>query len=193
MERRIALMFAGSLWLVSGTGAGAEDGTPWSATLYAGPATNNYTSQIFHGNINIQGPMLGLALDRNLAYLGAGFSLLAEGQAAHYFFSPPTTTFGLGLGIKYEMFSIAPEAPVSLAFYMGPSYSFDPPLDANGGALPQRHPFLNYLSSEVTIGIPHWPGWDVSLRSFHRSGMYGLYARGVDEGTMVGVGIRHSF
>jgi hypothetical protein len=61
--------------------------------------------------------MLGFAVDRNLAYFGAGFSLMAEGQAAHYFFSPPTTTFGLGLGIKYEMFSIAPGAPVSLALW----------------------------------------------------------------------------
>ena len=141
----------------------------------------------------IEGPALGFALDRNFAYLGARFSLLAEAQAIHYFFSPPTTTFGLGLGIKYDLLFIAPDAPVTVALYMGPSYSLDPPFDANGPAIPARHRFLNYLSSEVTIGIPHAPNWSVSIRSFHRSGMYGLYARGIDEGTMIGIGIRHSF
>jgi len=161
--------------------------------LYVGPATNNYTSQIFHGDFGVEGPALGLALDRNLFYLGAGFSLLAEAQVVHYFFNPPTTTFGLGLGIKYDLLSIAPDAPVTVALYMGPSYSLDPPLDANGPETPARHRFLNYLSSEVTIGIPHSPNWSVSLRSFHRSGMYGLYARGIDEGSTIGIGIRHIF
>jgi hypothetical protein len=188
-----ALTIATSVSLVSGYTACAEDGGPWSATLYVGPATNNYTSQIFHGDFNIEGPALGFALDRHLFDLGAGFSLLAEAQAVHYFFSPPTTTFGLGVGIKYDLLSIAPGAPVTVALYMGPSCSLDPPLDANGPEIPARHRFLNYLSSEVNIGIPHAADWSVSIRSFHRSGMYGLYARGIDEGSMIGVGIRHTF
>jgi len=188
-----AMALAGTMCLLANQGAGAEEGNLWSATLYAGPATNNYTSQIFHGDFGIEGPALGFALDRHLFDLGAGFSLLAEGQAVHYFLSPPTTTFGLGLGIKYDLLSIAPEVPVTVALYMGPSYSIDPPLDANGPEIPARHRFLNYLSSEVNIGIPHAPDWSVSIRSFHRSGMYGLYARGIDEGSTIGIGIRHIF
>lgn len=169
----------------------AEEG-PWSATLYAGPATNNYASQIFHGEFHIQGPMAGLAIDRDLFYLGAGFRIVGEAQATHYFLDPPTSTFAVGLGLKYDRLSLGPNIPVTVALYLGPSYSIDPPLYPTGTGF-VRYRFLNYLSSEATFGIPGAPHWAISLRTFHRSGMYGLYARDVDEGTMIGIGIRHNF
>jgi len=171
-------------------GARAAEVGPWSATLYAGPATNNYTSQIFSGHLDIRGAMVGLAIDRNLFDLGAGFRLVGEAQAAHYFLDPSTSTFAVGLGLKYDRLSLGADIPVAVALYLGPSYSIDPPQYATDSGL-VRYRFLNYFASEATFGVS--PHWNISLRTFHRSGMYGLYARDVDEGTMIGVGIRHIF
>jgi hypothetical protein len=167
-------------------------GTLWSATLYAGPASNDFASHIVSGKFRVQGAMVGVALDRNILYLGSGFKVVAEGQVTHYFLDQPTTTINLGLGIKYAGTAISPTMPLSVAFYMGPSYAIDPPLYTTSSGI-TRHRFLNFLSVEVAVGLPRAPGWDIVFREYHRSGMYGLYAKDVDEGSMLGVGIRRRF
>jgi len=158
----------------------------WSISLYAGPTTDTITTQIATGHLHIIGAMIGLAGNRRLAKLGAGFSLAAEGQVTQYLTHDPYQTVSLGLGVSYDRFPWA--APTTLAVYVGPSYAFDPP--AIGG---QRHPLLNYVSAEFAIQIPEAPNWDATLRLFHRSGAWGLYAQSFDQGTMVGAGLRYRF
>ncbi len=192
MQGKLAAFAIAMLSLTAASQGAWAKGTLWSATLYAGPASNDFASQIVSGKFRVEGAMAGVALDRNLAYLGAGFKLVAEAQATHYFMDRPTTTFSAGLGIKYDALSAGPGMPVAVAFYMGPSYAIDPPLYIVGGTTRQPR-VLNYLSAEITIGLPHARGWDLVFREFHRSGMYGLYAKDVDEGSMIGVGIRHRF
>jgi hypothetical protein len=52
---------------------------------------------------------------------------------------------------------------------------------------------LNYVSVELAIGIPSAPGWDIDLRTFHRSGAWGIYTLDADESTMIGIGVRRRF
>jgi hypothetical protein len=49
------------------------------------------------------------------------------------------------------------------------------------------------VSAEFAIQIPHTDNWDAVLRLYHRSGAWGLYAVQVDQGTMVGAGLRIRF
>ncbi len=66
------------------TGA-AEADSPWSATLYAGPSSTKFVTQILGGDFEVNGGMAGLALDRGLFKLGSGISLAAEVQATEFF------------------------------------------------------------------------------------------------------------
>jgi hypothetical protein len=168
------------------------DARGWSVSVYAGPGSDDYFTHIFGGGkFKVEGAVTAVALDGNLVNLGDGFMLIGEAQAVHYFYGPDTTALSLGLGLKYQ-FVPEPRMPVGIAFYMGPSYAIDPPFYTSGGTT-KRYPWLNYVASEVTIGIPQWRHWDFVLRGYHRSGMYGMYAHDVDQGSMIGVGLRHRF
>jgi len=167
-------------------------GKAWAVSVYAGPGSNDYfTHIVFGGKFKVEGPVAGIALSGNLADLGNGFMLVGEVQTVHYFFDTPTTALSVGLGVTYR-FPLAPDVQMTIGFMLGPSYAIDPPLYATGGTV-KRYPWLNYVGSEVAVGIPQWPRWDVTLRSYHRSGMYGMYAHDVDQGSMIGIGLRHRF
>lgn len=178
--RGAALVLLGGL-AVRSEAAFAED--RWSFSLYGGPATDTITTQIAEGHIHINGGMAGLAVDHKLADLGSGFAFAAEGQATQYFTQDSYQTVSLGLGVSFSDFPWS--APTALAVYVGPSYAFDPP-PLNG----KQHALLNYVSAEFAIHVPHTEKLDAVLRLFHRSGAWGLYARNVDQGTMVGAGLR---
>jgi hypothetical protein len=45
----------------------------------------------------------------------------------------------------------------------------------------------------LAIGIPNAPNWDVEIRTFHRSGAWGIYTLDADENSVIGIGIRHRF
>jgi hypothetical protein len=187
----LAGIMAGMLLLAPG--AAAAQATNWSVSVYAGPGSNDYFTHIFGGKFKVEGGVAAVALDRNIATLGDGFKLVAEAQAVHYFFDTPTTALSLGLGLKYDALSLGPGMPVAMAFYLGPSFAIDPPAyyPAAGGV--RRYTWLNYVGTEFTVRVPGQERWDFVLRGYHRSGMYGLYARDVDEGSMIGIGFRRRF
>ena len=155
----------------------------WSVTLYGGPTTDTFTSDIITGHLHIIGGMAGIAVNRKLAYLGAGFSLMAEGQATQYFIHDAYQSVSLGIGVSFDRFPW--KIPTTLSLYAGPSYAFDPPPIAG-----IQHRWLNYVSAEFAVQLPGSNRWDAVLRLFHRSGAWGLYAQQVDQGTMVGAGLR---
>jgi hypothetical protein len=191
VRRLSAGLLAGILLLAPR--AAAAHPTRWSVSVYAGPGSNDYFTHIFGGKFRVEGAVAAVALDRNIVYLGDGFKLVAEAQAVQYFFDTPTTALSLGLGIKYDALSLGPDMPVAMAFYMGPSYAIDPPAYYTAAGGVKRYTWLNYLGTEFTVGIPQWRRWDFVVRGYHRSGLYGLYARDVDEGSMIGIGLRHRF
>ena len=171
--------------------AWAGDGhTGWSATLYGGPYTTNITSDIFtHGAFNVRGGMVGLAVERRLFNLGWDISFGAEAQITHYFGDDNYSTGAFGIGFRFDRF---PWDNTSFAIYSGPSYSPSPPLI--GRYLHREVKLLNYIGLEFAVAIPHHERhWDAVPRVYHRSGVWGVYSDNVDEGSMIGVGIRARF
>jgi len=166
--------------------------TGWTATLYGGPWTQRVVSEIVgDGNYDVHGAMVGLAVDKRFFRLGWGFSVGGEGEVTQNFGRAKFTTFGLGLGFRFDAFPWA--LPTSIAVYSGPSYAIDPPIEQYS---PQRHqhPFLNYVSIELAVAIPRYRRhWDAVVRIFHRSGVWGVYSINADEGTTIGVGLRAKF
>lgn len=158
-----------------------------SVTFYGGPATHQFVSQIFQGNFDVNGAILGLAYDRWLSDLGAGFSLEAEVQAALFFANPISSTVAGGLGVRHDTTHWTGR-PSSLAFYTGPSYADEPA--RNEG---HNERFLEYVAVEFALENISNSQWDGVIRMFHRSGAFGLYGNDADTGSMLGIGIRRRF
>ena len=158
-----------------------------SVTLYVGPTTRQFASEIVQGHFNIDGTMLGLAYDRQLTDLGAGFRLEAEAQATHFFMKPSYSTLAAGLGVRYDTSRWIGQAS-SFAFYTGPSYA-----DAATRNNDESEHFLEYVSLEFSLENISNSQFDGVVRMFHRSGAFGLYQNNTDVGTMFGIGIRRRF
>jgi hypothetical protein len=158
-----------------------------SVTFYGGPATYQFVSQIFQGNFGVDGMMWGLAYDRGLSDLGAGFTLEAEVQATHFFNNPSSSAVAGGLGVRYDTSHWTSQAS-SFAFYTGPSYADDPV--RNQG---HSERLLEYVAVEFAFENINQSQWDGVIRMFHRSGAFGLYGNDADTGSMLGIGIRRRF
>lgn len=169
---------------------------PWSATVYFGPSTTKYFGAILSsGNFEPTGGMLGLALDGRLLNLGQGISVGGEAQITEYFLGHRNTSFAFGLGFQLnEPFGLG---RTRVSVYDGPSYALDPPDSAiayHGEVYrPTRKKFLNYISLEIAVGLSRRSNWAAVIRAYHRSGAWGLYSTGDDDGMAVGVGLKYLF
>ena len=158
-----------------------------SVTFYAGPATHQYVSQIVQGHFAVDGMMLGLAYDRQLAKLSADFSLEADIQVTHFFDGRSYSTVAGGLGVRYDASRWTGQAS-SFAFYTGPSYAGA--ATRNDG---HSNRFLEYVGLEFALENINQSEWDGVIRIFHRSGAFGLYAQDADTGSMLGIGLQRRF
>ena len=174
--------------------ARAGDGkTGWSATIYGGPASYSRVSDIFQGDGRINGGMVGFAVDKDLIHLSRDVVIGAEGQLTGYVFDHYYGTAAVGIGLRFDRF---PWDNTSLAVYSGPSYALNPPklIRNKYGKSFEMKKFLNYTGVEFAVAVPHHEQhWDMVLRIYHRSGAWGVYSNNVDEGSMIGVGIRARF
>jgi hypothetical protein len=175
---------------------------PWSMTVYGGPTTYTIFTDTLNGKSQFNSAMVGLAVDRHVAYLGWGWHLMAEGQLQQFAafrskdFIEGTGNYAavsLGLGIEYHSFPWKRELPTSLSFYIGPSYSFGPPLQYPREQWGSRKALLNYLGIELAVTLPQQHNLDAVFRLFHRSGVWGIYTNDVQEATTLGVGLRYRF
>jgi hypothetical protein len=183
------------LLLLLPAAAQAAPDRPWRASLYGGIATRNDTTDIFlKGHFHPDGARLGVALDRELADLGAGFTLEAELAAATFLSKGDETSVDLGLGVRYS-FDFLGNAE-SIALMTGPSFADQPPSISTGtwhGAPIRfkRMPWLNYVGGEVAAALT--PRWNAVLRYYHRSGAFGLFAPNADEGSTFALGLQYRF
>ena len=177
---------AALLW----SGAALAGNSPWSATLYAGPSSTQFVTQILSGNFDVNGGMVGLAVDRGLFRLGSGISLAAEFQVTGFFGKYAYQTGAFGLGLRFDEFPWSDTVPMSIAVYTGPSYAPNAPLILD--PKPHQDPkFLNYVSLE--FGFQMNRDWDAALRIYHRSGAWGVYSNTADVGSVIGIGLRRRF
>lgn len=163
---------------------------PWSATLYAGPSSTKFVTQILSGDFEVNGGMVGLAIDRGLFKLGGGVSIAAELQATQFFGSYTYFTGGFGIGVRFDEFPWSDTLPTTFAIYTGPSYAPNAPIIKD--PVPHQDPkFLNFVSLELGFGMNRH--WDMVTRVYHRSGAWGTYSNTADVGTMIGIGLRRRF
>ena len=184
-----AYPFCLAVGLVAGVST-AQAESPWSATLYAGPSSTKFVTEILGGDFEVNGGMAGLAIDRGLFKLGSGISIAAEVQVTQFFGDYTYNTGGIGIGFRFDEFPWSDSVRTTFALYTGPSYAPNAPVIKE--PVPHQDPkFLNYVSAELGVGIGR--KWDGVLRIYHRSGAWGTYSNTADVGTMIGFGIRRRF
>lgn len=164
--------------------------SPWSATLYAGPSSTKFVTQILSGDFEVNGGMVGLAIDRGLFKLGGGVSIGAELQLTQFFGDYVYNTGGFGVGVRFDEFPWSDSLRTTFAVYTGPSYA--PNARIIKDPVPHQDPkFLNFVSMELGFGVAR--KWDLVTRVYHRSGAWGTYSNTADVGTMIGIGLRRRF
>ena len=164
--------------------------SPWSATLYGGPASTAFVTQILAGKFDVNGGMVGFALDRGLFRLGSGISIAGEVQVTDFFGKYNYQTGAIGLGLRFDEFPWSDSLPTTFAIYTGPSYAPNAPIIVD--PKPHQDPkFLNYVSLELGFSMNR--DWDLALRAYHRSGAWGVYSNTADVGSMIGIGLRRRF
>ena len=189
MLRRLAVAVCAIAALFFAGAAQAGNG-PWSATLYAGPSSTAFVTQILDGRFDVNGGMIGLAVDRGLFRLGSGISIAGEMQVTDFFGKYAYQTGAIGLGLRFDEFPWSDHFPMSIAVYTGPSYAPNAPIILD----PQPHQdpkFLNYVSLEFAFSMNR--DWDATFRAYHRSGAWGVYSNTADVGSMLGIGLRRKF
>jgi len=159
-------------------------------TLYAGPSSTAFVTEILGGRFDVNGGMVGLAIDRGMFRLGSGISFGAELQVTQFFGKYTYNTGALGVGFRFDEFPWSDRLPTTMAIYSGPSYAPNAPLILD----PSPHPdpkFLNFVSIELAFGISR--NLDLGLRVYHRSGAWGTYSNTADVGSMLGIALRRRF
>jgi hypothetical protein len=147
-------------------------------------------TQILSGNFDVNGGMVGLAVDRKLINLGSGISFGAEAQLTRFFGKYAYGTAALGVGFRFDSFPWSRHLPTTFAIFSGPSYAPDAPVIFD----PTPHPdpkFLNFVGIELSFAVSD--DWDAGLRVYHRSGAWGTYSNTADVGSMIGFAIRRRF
>ena len=181
---------------ITASGARADgDPRPWRLSAYGGIATRLSTSDIFlRGRFHPDDTQVGLSLDRDLADIGSGFTLVGEAGTTRFVKKSTETTAELGLGVRYDFQFLG--GPVSLGGFTGPSFATGEPViptgTFHGTAINFRKvPWLNYVGAEISVGLAD--RWSGVLRYYHRSGAFGLFEPNADEGSTLGAGIQYRF
>ncbi len=169
---------------------------PWAVSVYVGPASPKYVGAILQDfNLQSKQYMVGVALDRRLFRLWTNFYVSSEIQATEYFNGHLNTTFAGMLGFQAD--NLLGYERTSFSFYIGPSYSLDPPYVTIGYKHREypstRKKFLNAIGIEFASGLPFTKSWDWTMRIYHRSGVFGLYSEGCDDGMTIGLGLKYHF
>lgn len=173
----------------------ADDAAPWRVSMYGGVATRNDTTQIFlHGHFHPDGSQIGLSLDRDLADLGSGFTLVGDAGITHFVAKSDESSVDLGIGGRYDFHIL--NIPIGVSGFTGPSWADDSPVIATGvfHGVPinfKRNPWLNFVAAEIAVGLT--PHLDAVTRYYHRSGAFGLFEPNADEGSTLGFGLLYKF
>jgi hypothetical protein len=192
---RIAVLMLINALVSSTSGHADEFSMPWRISVYGGTATRLTTSEIFlHGHFRPDGTQIGVSIDRDLADLGSGFTLVADAGGTQFVAKSKETSLDLGLGVRYSFKFFGD--PVSISGFTGPSWANGEPTISTGTYHGtdinfKRVPWLNYVGTEIAVGLA--PNWNGVLRYYHRSGAFGLFEPNADEGSMLGFGLQYRF
>ena len=204
--KTLLVLIVSSLFLLSNCSEAADSGTgsKWSVTLYGGQFANENIRDVpaFFSDPKFMGAYIGaLAVSREVTRFGRYAALEIEGEVVkHYtasnlnsqFWTTPWE-FDAALVFRWLLFPWNKYVNTSFAIGDGPSYAaqrmYFEQMTADGSRR-----FLNYLMTELTLGLPQLPHWSLVWRLHHRSGIYGLLPGDYDQGSnFVCGGIKYSF
>lgn len=177
--------------------AHASDRKPWSVSVWMGPNARKFVGAIVHDGFNTQsrGLIVGLALNRRLIRLYDDIYVGGEIQIDQTLVDHDDTIFAGMLGLQFE--NLFGYERTSFSVFTGPSYDLNPSYYVIGynhqvyNTL--RKKFLNAVSAEFASGLPFTENWDWTMRLYHRSGVFGLYSYGDDDGLALGLGLKYRF
>ncbi|MDR3526948.1 MAG: hypothetical protein P4L57_06675 [Rhizomicrobium sp.] len=189
----LASVFLGGIFLLNQ--ASAAD-LPWAVSLYVGPYSQKYFGAVLQDfNLQSRNVVVGVALDRKLIRLGYDIYVAGELQVTQTFAGHSDTTGAVELGLEFD--KLFGYERTSFAVYTGPSYALNPDYYSVGYKhrtyASSRTKFLNAVSLEFASGLPFSQNWDWTARLYHRSGVFGLYSIGDDDGLAVGLGLKYHF
>ena len=169
----------------------------WSVSVWTGPNARKWAGAIVQDYFNLQsrGMIAGVALDRKIGRLGRDIYLSGEIQINQTYIDHADTIFNVNLGLQFD--NLFGYERTSFAVFTGPSYDLDPARwvitydhrEHRG----LRKKFLNTVTAEFASGLPFTENWDWTVRFYHRSGVFGLYSRGDDDGLSFGLGLKYHF
>jgi hypothetical protein len=169
----------------------------WSASVWIGPNARKFVGAIVQDGFNMQsrGLIAGLTLNRKLICLYEDIYVGGEIQINQTFVDHDDTIFSGTLGLQFE--NLFGFERTSFSVFTGPSYDLNPAYQVivydHRVSTTYRKKFLNLVSAEFASGLPFAENWDWTFRLYHRSGVFGLYSEGDDDGLAVGLGLKYHF
>jgi hypothetical protein len=169
---------------------------PWSVMVYGGITANEDLGPVITLNFTASGESiysveLAYVFYRNLfsefQIAGNGAVRLAEDQN-------PVPEVDLYVMYRIIKFPWDNYITTTVAAGEGISYAFSAPYSEEKNNT-HTEDFLDFLTFELTLGLPKYPDWQLVARIHHRSGMYGTFCpRSYNAGSnALGLGIRYSF
>ncbi len=176
---------------------------PWAVMGYYGKMTRNTLGQVLGfgykiGNETLYSIEFGKRLSRqnmfmhffqpifNTISIVGNFTYRDDRVGPIYEFNPY-------ISFRWERFPWNRYVPTTFAIGEGLSYDTKVPYREAENSNQGTKRLMNYLSFELTLGIPKFPHWQILWRIHHRSGVYGLYDAGNSGSTAVGLGLRYMF
>jgi hypothetical protein len=169
---------------------------PWSVLLYAGITAYENIGEVITFHITPTGESIYSA---ELAYifyrnLFSEFQVAVNGAMRFASGENPVPEFDVYIMYRLIKFPWSKYIDTTMAVGEGLSYAASIPYseqkkDVNSEEL------LDFLTFELTLGLPSHPEWQLVGRIHHRSGMYGIFApRSYHAGSnAAGLGIRYFF
>lgn len=217
-----SMCFFSALFLsVSSEATIAGDG--WFACAYWAQATENRLATITVDTDFIDAHLAALTLGKTLwtsekkrmgiegefqiaKHLGKEFTCTTEACEKYEDLGFPRHSerqdhweFNAVLILRWNEFPWDRYLDTSFAVGEGLSYATEyPPIEKDYHAMmfgleDQVSKLLNYLSFELTFGVPKLPPWNVFIRIHHRSGIYGLINDVNGGSNYMGAGVRYDF
>ncbi len=119
-------------------------------------------------------------------------SLEGEGQIVPHWGNGDYLEFAGLIVLRWDLFPWNHVVKTSVAVGEGLSYT------TKISPVEEKHhdetsKWLDYMTYEISLGLPQWPHWELIGRIHHRSGVYGLFqgVHGASNG--VGIGVRYRF
>jgi hypothetical protein len=169
---------------------------PWSVLLYGGITVKEELGDIIGFRATSSGESIYSAELAYVFYRNMFSEFQIAGNGAMRFAAGQNPVPEVDVYFMYRLLKFPWNNYINTTFAFGEglSYAFAVPY-AEKEVDAHSQNFLDFLTFELTFGLPKYPDWQLVARIHHRSGMYGTFAPRSDHAgsNSMGFGIRYSF